>query len=182
MGQVAKISIAGGLEPDPNAVAKQLDEVMRVLDSQVEFGEPGNPTDPGFTSPALLAGDMTALGMHNGTISNILGSWVEIVLEATGMSKVTCTHNLYLSNPQYTVPEAGTPNCRAIVFGVGHDGTGSNATSGIGVTYSFMGGDTVSGTAIDLRFNVTTVGTAVTIDATHPVRVTLFFTQATRGE
>jgi hypothetical protein len=43
-------------------------------------------------------------------------------------------------------------------------------------------GDTVAKNAIDLRFSVTRAGKAVVIDGTHPVLVSLFFTQATRGE
>jgi hypothetical protein len=164
-----------------DALRQQMNEVLLVLDDFIEFGEPGNPADPGFVSPALLAGDMSAAGMHNGTISNVNGSWVEILLIQVGTSVVTCTHNLFL-DPQYIVPVAGEPNCRWIPFGSIHDGQGGDATSGLSITPGFITGNTVTATAIDLSISVITDGTALTIDQDHPLLVTLFFIKATRGE
>jgi hypothetical protein len=125
--------------------------------------------------------------MHNGLLSNIAGSWVEIALEATGMTEAACAHNLYLTNDQYTVPVTGQPNCRWLVFGVMHDGdvggaAPADAGTRLGVDVSFVGGDTVAANAINLRFNLRVDGLRPTIDGDHPVLVTLFFTKATRGE
>lgn len=181
MGQVPRVATSGGLEPDTLAISKQLDEVVQVVDSQVEFGEPQDPSDPASTTLAGVGFETPAAGAHNGTISNIHGSWVEVALTSTGITDYPCHHNLYIHNPQYVVPVTGQPNCRWLVFGVMHDGTNLDGTSTLSVDVSFVGG-TVDKNDTMLRFNVTAGGTALTIDGTHPVLVTLFFTQATRGE
>jgi hypothetical protein len=184
MGQVFKISVAGGLEPDSLAVAQQLDEVVRVVDSQVEFGDPQDPSNPASTNRAGDDFETPATGAHNGTVSNIAGSWVEVSLETIGTTIKKCYHNLYLDSadtPQYTVPVSGEPNCRWLPFGVMHDGTDKDDSSRMGVDISFVG-DTVAVDYIELRFNLQLAGTGVTVSEAHPVLVSLFFTQATRGE
>jgi len=181
MAKVSRVSLSGGSQPDLIALSQQVNEILRVLDDRVEFGEPQDPSNPTSTT---LAGDFSAAGGHNGTPSNILGSWVEVTLESTGTSKIACYHNLFLdssTSPQYTVPVSGEPNCRWLFFGCGHDGTGGDATSGLIVCPTFVLGDTVAPDYIELRFSVSTVGTALTVDATHPVLACLFFTQASRG-
>jgi len=185
MGQVARVG--GGIgdpESEMRALRQQINEILLVLDDHVEFGEPGNALDPEYTSPAKLAGDMSVAGAHNGTVSNINGSWVEIALETYGLTEVTCTHNLYLNTPEYVVPVTGQPNCRWLFFGAMHDGTGADpviTTTRIGVDIAFLGG-TVTANSIDLRMNLRIEGSTLTVDETHPVLVTLFFTKATRGE
>ncbi len=179
MGRIQRTSSAGGLEPNLVAVGEQVDAVLRVVDDNIEFGEPQDPNDPTSTT---LAGTMGAAGHHNGTLSNIAGSWVEIALPNTGLSDLTCTHNLYLDTPAYVLPVTGQPNCRWLHFGTQHDGTGSDATTRIGVDVTWMGGDTLSVNAIELRFNLRVEGLRPTIGAGNPVLVTLFFTKATRGE
>jgi hypothetical protein len=179
MGKVAQIHTATGPEPDPLAVSQQLQEVARTLDQEVEFGEPQDPEDP--TSTTLAGG---AVANHNGTIANIAGSWVEVSLTQTGLTSVICYHNLYLNDPEYAVPVSGEPNCRWLVFGVMHDGTGADATTGgsrLGVDVAFVG-DAVNPNNITLRFNVRREGRAITVGDSNPVKVTLFFTRATRGE
>ncbi len=181
MGRVIPIHTAGELNPDSSAVPEQLDELSRVLNEEVEFGDPQNPNDPTSTT---LAGDFSA-GDHNGTLQNIAGSWVEIALEVTGLTIATCTHNLYTRNDQATVPVSGQPNCRWLVFGIMHDGTAADVgivSSRYGVDVAFMGGDTVNVNDIQLRFNLRLSGEAITVGSSNPVRVTLFFTKATRGE
>jgi hypothetical protein len=148
------------------------------VDGDIEFGEPQDPADPASTT---LAGDMGAAGMHNGLLSNIAGSWVEVALENTGLTTVTCTHNLYDEDSPYVVPVAGQPNRRWLVFGIQHDGTASDGGTRIGVDVAFMG-DTVAVHEIDLRFNLRVDGLRPTIQEANPVLVTLFFTKATRGE
>jgi GNAT superfamily N-acetyltransferase len=43
-------------------------------------------------------------------------------------------------------------------------------------------GDAVTVNSIKLRFNLVLGGTSLTVNPTHPIQVTLFFTRATRGE
>jgi hypothetical protein len=162
-----------------DAAAEQLKDIILVIDSKLQFGDPQDPYDP---SSATLAGDTAAAGHHNGTSANIDGSWVEAKAEATGASVVTFTHNLNIDNPQYAVPVTGEPNVRWLVFGWTHDGDGVDGTSGATVNVGFINGDTVVANSIDLRVSVATVGTAITINATHPLILTLFFTRATRGQ
>jgi hypothetical protein len=178
MGQVARVTTGSGtLEDQMNALRQQMNEVLLVVDDHIEFGEPQNPNDPTSTT---LAGATGVDAAHNGTISNVNGSWVEILLTAAGTSVVTCTHNLFL-DPVYTVPVPGEPNCRWLPFGFIHDGTGGDATSGLSITPGFISGNTVTASAIDLSISVITDGTALTIDGNHPLRVTLFFIKGTQG-
>ena len=181
MGRVARVSHAGGLEPDPVAVSEQVDNLLREVDGNMEFGEPSNPNDPTSTTLAGAAGQDAS---HNGTPGTIAGSWVEVELESMGMSKITCTHNLYLDDPSYTVPVSSQPNCRWLVFGVIHPGTLKDTTvpsSRVVVDVCFLG-DTVAANSIQLRFNVTMMGDDITIaPGANAVLVTLFFTKATRG-
>jgi hypothetical protein len=101
---------------------------------------------------------------------------------AVGRSTITCTHNLYLAHPQYAVPVSGQPNVRWQVFGWMHDGTGADATTELMLNVWF-GGGTVSANAIALEVSVDVhAAAAPTIDADHPVLISLFFTRATRGE
>jgi len=181
LAKVDRVSTAGGREPDLLALSQQVDAVVRVVDDKIEFGEPQDPSDPTSTTLAGDGFETPTAGHHNGTISNISGSWVEVALEQTGMTTVPCHHNLYRDNPQYAVPVTGQPNCRWLVFGVQHDGTGSDANTRIGVDVSFAG-DNVDANDISLRFNVRVEGQRPTIGESNPVLVTLFFTKATRGE
>jgi hypothetical protein len=177
MGQVARVTTgSGNVESRLDAVRQQMNELLLVVDDFIEFGEPQNPNDPTSTT---LAGATGVDASHNGTISNVNGSWVEVLLTATGIADTTFTHNLFL-DPNYTVPVTGEPNCRWIHFAVMHDGTNKDGTSDITFSLKFMGG-TVTGSSIQLRTNLATVGTAVTIDGNHPVKICLFFTKATRG-
>jgi hypothetical protein len=179
MGQVARVMTgSGSIEDQMNALRQQMNEVLLVVDDHVEFGEPSNPEDP-ENSLGLRAGDMTAAGMHNGTVSNVQGSWVEIELTSAGITDAVCTHNLFM-DPTYTVPVAGEPNCRWIHFALMHDGTAADGTSLFTVDINFIGG-TVDPEAITLRMNLVLAGTNITVDADHPVLVSLFFTKATRG-
>lgn len=193
MGQVPRVSLSGGTEPDLVALSQQVNEILRVIDNRIEFGEPQDPAGPTTLRPdgsaASLAGAGFATptaGAHNGTTSNILGSWVEVVLPAVGTNVVRCYHNLFLDDnvtPQYTVPVSGEPNVRWLLFGCGHsDGDAAgDATSGLLVTPAFILGNAVTAKYIDLSISVATVGTALTISADYPVLACLFFTQASRG-
>ncbi len=181
MGAVRRVLSAGSKEANILAVAEQVDELLRVVDQEIEFGEPQDPKDATDAGGRVLAGTVAVADAHNGTLGNVAGSWVETALTVSGLTTVTCSHNLYLDYPEYTVPISGEPNCRWLVFGVMHDGTGQDATSRIAVDVAFMG-DTVNTDDIQLRFNLQLFGTAITVGSSNPVLVTLFFTRATRGE
>ena len=190
-GHVARLSDIGG-EPNYNTLSsrdeafdprdEQIGEILRVIDDQIEFGEPQNPNDPTNTQ---LAGAATTTSPevtgHNGTRSNILGSWVEIELTSAAITDVICTHNLFLHDPDYVVPVTGEPNCRWLNFGVMHDGTNGDGTSVWELDVFFEGG-AVTANAITLRFRLANVGTTYTIGANNQVLVTLFFIRATRGQ
>ena len=172
-----RVPLQPARKPEDIPSQRQIENIIKILNSEIEFGEPQDPED--LTSTKLAGA--TGTGAHNGTPGNILGSWVEIQLTSTGITETTCNHNLYINEPDYTVPVTGQPNCRWSVWGVQHDGTAADATSFLDVGVSFLSG-TVSANAVDLRFNLTSSGTAATVDADHPVLVTLFFIRATRGE
>lgn len=179
MGQVPRVRGAGSITPNVFAVAEQVDNLVRVVDQEIEFGEPQDPADP---TSVVRAGDFAtpAEGDHNGTTSNIAGSWVELHIEAPGRTTQTCTHNLYLSDPDYTLPVTGEPNCRWMVFGWQHDGTGGSGTTELMLNVWFQSG-TVTVNAVALEVSVDVHASTLTIDGTHPLLLTLFFTRATRG-
>jgi hypothetical protein len=110
-----------------------LNEVIWSLDGKVEFGEPLDPNDP---TSVVLAGGVGATA-HNGIRSNILGSWVELEVEALDTA-IACNHNLYLEQPggYTTEPVAGRPNCRWFVVGWEHDGTKKTLWSVVSVPTS----------------------------------------------
>lgn len=164
-------------EEFPDAAAEQINNIINVVETGIEFGDPQNPFDP---SSASLAG-ATGAGHHNGTTANISGSWVEVEITSAGIADVTFTHNLNIGDAQYTVPVAGEPNVRWLFANWMHDGTNQDGTTDLVGNVTFQGG-TVAVNAIDLRVNTTAVGTALTIDGDHPVRLCLFFTRATRGQ
>lgn len=185
MAKVVPIHTGGSLEPDSLIVSEQLDKATDALDGGIEFGDPQDPNDP---TSAIRAGEgfeTPTAGAHNGLAPNIDGSWVEVALTTTGLTKKKCYHNLYLGNDQATVPVTGEPNCRWLLFGIMHSGQGADAggveSSRYGVDVAFVG-DTVDVNYIELRFDLRLSGGAITVDGTYPVLVTLFFTKATRGE
>lgn len=110
------------VDPDsPNSIAQQQRDVIETIDNRIEFGEPLDPRDP---TSVILAGNMAAGEPHNGTRSNILGSWVELEVSTLDFP-YDCVHNLYQEQPDGypSEPVAGEPNCRWFVVGWQHDGT-----------------------------------------------------------
>jgi hypothetical protein len=147
----------------PESIVKAVTEVTRVVDGEIEFGNPQNPYDDQSTT---LAGAGTPT-THNGSVQNIKGQWVEVEVSAADTA-TTCTHNL-----NQTVAVAGEPNVRWIVFGFEHDGNTADAASTLSA--NFETGDTITADAIELRFYVG--GTRV-VDGDHKLKVTLFFIPA----
>ena len=159
---------------NPESVAVQLDESIRVVNEFIEFGDPQDPADLTSTTRAG-SGSNT----HNGTVANIKGSWVDVALVTAAVVVKTCVHNLYLEeNTTWTIPVSGEPNCMWTVFGWMHDGNGES--SGRPVNNVFFIGGTVALNEIDLRFDTTILGGTLVIDATHFMVCKLFFTRGTR--
>jgi hypothetical protein len=146
-------------------MVKAITELTRVVDRDIEFGNPQNPYDDQSTT---LAGAGTPT-THNGSVQNIRGQWVEVEFSAADTA-VAFTHNL-----NSDVAVAGEPNVRWIVFGLEHDGNTADAASTLSV--SFETGDTITANAIQLRLYVG--GTRV-VDGDHKAKATLFFIPAVR--
>jgi hypothetical protein len=154
---------------NPQSIVQQVEEIHRVLDGLVGFGNPQDPTSlTSTTAPGAAAAN------HPGTMENIIGSWVEVTFTAANTA-VTCHHNLF-PDPGYTLPVTGEPNVRWLLFGLSHDGDSANAASTLSV--SFKEGDTVAVNSLQLRLHV---GGARVVDGDHPVVACLFFTPAVRG-
>ena len=163
-------------EPTMESIQSQIDQLTTVINGKIDFGDPLNPFDPTSTA---LAGTT-----HNGTHGNISGSWVEVVLTGLPNNSKKCTHNLYLNDPDYIQPVAGQPNCRWLVMGVQHDGFGLVGAANANVDVSFVNYTTglANVNDITLNFRVDAVFISLPVSATHPIRVSLFFTKATLGE
>ena len=152
----------------PEEIAEHLLRVHREVDGKIEFGSPQDPTNPTSTTRANGVA-------HNGLLQNIDGAFFEAVLTATGRSAVTAIHNLNVG----TQNPAGTPNVRWLVFGVMHDGTAADATTTYTLNAWYQGG-AITADQLAMAMNLVIGGTAPTINGTHPVVVTLFFTKAVR--
>ena len=153
------------------AVEREFEAVRRVLSGEIEFGHQTNPRDPAETGLASGAAQATSTlaGGHNGTLLNIEGAWVTLDIDTVDAVE-TFTHNL-----DVPVESAGVPNVNWLVFRLEHDGTLAAATSALSISYETP--DTVAVNEIDLRLYSDGVRT---VDGTHPVRATLFFTRAVR--
>jgi len=136
----------------------------------------GHPNDPRDETSAQLAGDLTTPNAHNGVLEDIEGSWVEIELTENDPTDVPCNHNLYLNNPEYTVPVAGSPNVRWSVWGWQHDGNGYVPPVVLSVFFDSSAGGAVAANTILLTFSVS----GLTPHADHPLKVTLFFIKAVK--
>jgi hypothetical protein len=154
----------------PQSIVKAVTEIARVVDGNVEFGNPQNPYDD--QDDTLAGSDVPTT--HNGFLQNIKGSWVEEEIGSKWAlgAAVTCYHNLNVP-----VAVAGLPNVRWLVFGFQHDGNGVAADTTCTVSANFQAGDTVATDSIQLRFYA--AGARV-VDQTHLLKVTLFFTPAVR--
>lgn len=166
-GEVQRIE---GLE----SIVQLIIELQRAVNG-VEFGDPNDPEDPDNTDLAGAAASASDQP-HQGNIQNVQGSWVEVnVTSLTNNAEdITCTHNLYLDEPDYTLA-SGTTNVRWLVFGVEH--TGSGITTPIQVTALWNSSNTITANSIELTFNVS--GT-ITVNSGNPVKITLFFVKASK--
>ena len=158
----------------PLSIVEQLSEIQDVVDRKIEFGHPSHPED----ISSVLAAGVTSTS-HNGYTENIAGSWVELkfgAVDGSGDHIAIAYHNLFQDDPNYTLPVAGVPNVRWLVFGFSHDGNTATAASTLSVV--FQEGDAVTTNSITLQLHV---GATRVVDATHPCTVTLFFIKAARG-
>ena len=164
----------GQLLLDPNSpqfnksVVEAISRILQIIEGNIEFGHPQHPQ---LDASVVQAGAGTPT-THNGTLSNILGSWVEILLDdATNLlnTNVTCTHNLGV-----TVLDAAQPNVRWLAWGWQHSGAGTGAGSTVSTVYT---DGTVTSNAIQLRF----FAAARTVTVANPLKVTLWFIPAVLG-
>ena len=152
----------------PKSIVEQLSRLLRVVDGDLGFGSPQDPTDP--TSTTLANG-----ASHNGTLENVKGSWVEVDVTAAD-TLVNCVHNLGV--PVTVVSATNQPNVRWMVFGFQHSGTGANAASTLSCNYETGDAASITENSFPLRFYV---GGGRTVGADpDDLRVTLFFTPAVR--
>jgi hypothetical protein len=152
---------------DPQAIVEHLYRVQRVVDGRLEFGSPQDPRDPAGT--ALATG--TA---HNGTILNILGSWVELDVTSQD-APVACVHNLDV--PVTSVSGVNQPNVRWLVFGWQHNGAGAAPGSTMSCNYEPTDAASITSNSFPLRFYA--AGRTIGADP-NDLRVTLFFVPAVR--
>lgn len=148
---------------DPQSIVNQVQRLTSTVDGLLGFGSPQDPTDPQST-------DLADGAAHNGSLENMDGSWVEVDVETLDAA-TTCTHNLAAP----AISATASPNVRWLVFGYEHDGTGTTGASDT-VSCNYETGDAITDDAIELRFYAANR----TVDATHPLRVTLFFVRAVR--
>jgi hypothetical protein len=141
--------------------------VQRVVDGEIEFGTPQDPKDP---ASATLANGTT----HNGTLVNLKGSWVSLVVTALD-TLTACPHNLAV--PVTVVGATNQPNVRWLVFGYQHDGNSATAASCVSCNYETGDAASISEDSFPLRF---TSSSGRVVDGDHPLRVDLFFIGAVR--
>lgn len=142
----------------------RLEEVLR---NRVEFGDPQEPDDPASTT---AAGSSTTA--HNGRPDNIFGSWVEVTFDAADAATL-CRHNLDMPIVNAEL------NVRWMVFAFQHSGVGVNAASTLSINYDTRDSAAILADSLNLRLYV---GGGRTIAAgANAVKVSLFFTPATRG-
>ena len=154
----------------PESFVEHLKQLQRVVDGNVEFGSPQDPSDPAST---VLANGTT----HNGTIVNMLGSWVERDVVASELGTlILFRHNL--SIPYITVGGARQPNVRWLLFGFQHSGAGpTGAGSTISCNYDTRDEASIDEDNFPLRF----YAAARTVGADpDDLRVTLFFVPVVR--
>ena len=155
------------LDPkNPMTIVDTLNRVVQVVDQEIEFGDPSDPYD---VTSGTIADGVT----HNGRLSNIRGSWVELEIASSLPARIY-THNLNL--PVHNNGSFDEPNVRWFCTNIRHDGTGFYFNSE-DISFEFVEGRTVTANSIDL---VMRFGFFRTINASHPLKVTMFFVPAVR--
>lgn len=149
---------------DTASIAQALTELQRVVDRLIEFG---NPNDPKGSDTLAGGGSPTT---HNGELMNIRGSWVELRFEALDTA-LTANHNLNI--PVYN----SEVNVRWIVMGKRHDDVGAGGSGRESADVRFIDTDSFDENTIELR---AFAAGGLTVDATNPLRVSLFFIPAVR--
>jgi hypothetical protein len=157
---------------DPNdtkQIAEVVTELQRVVDREIEFGNPADPTDDESSARAGLSA--TA---HPGTLMNIKGAWVEIQLDTSIAldTEIVCHHNLNLIVAD---PSGTEPNVRWIVMGIMQSSGGPGGTDAV-VSVSHEEGDTVDTDSIGLRVHANNR----TVNDANPLKVSLFIIPAVR--
>lgn len=153
---------------DPKSIVEWLSRAQRIVDGGIEFGSPQDPKDPASTT---LANGTS----HNGTLVNVLGSWVEIDVDTLDAPQ-NCAHNLDV--PVTVVGGVNQPNVRWLVFGYQHSGTLAIAGSTISCNYELTDAASITKDSFPLRFYA--AGTRTIGADPDDLRVTLLFTPAIR--
>ncbi len=166
-------------KPTTESIQAQITRLTTVMNGQLEYGTTTAEQKPLIRFAGQPGGGTT---FHNGTMINVQGSWVEaLVTGISSVEQVTCVHNLYLDDPNYTLPVSERPNCRWQHWGSRHDGTAADVTTVFGthIMYHEYTTGLVLANEITLQFFIDPLaGTAPTVDVLHPVIVSLFFTKA----
>jgi hypothetical protein len=165
------------LDPkNPESMAKAIKDLATAVDGGIEFGDHNRPLDPTSTD---RAGDSSVSEQHNGSLINIQGSYVTVQVDTltNGAQDITCNHNLYLDNPEYTLI-SGTVNVNWQVHRFTHNGTGLIPPIGLSVMYNET--KTIAVNSIELTFGVLFGAGSIDDILTNPLSVTLFFTKAVR--
>ena len=147
-GLTARGASSGHIIEDLHKRVNLLEDLFR---AGISFGVPLSITETG-----------TASGMRLG---HMRGAWIQQDVTALN-TNVTFSHNLELQAP------TGVVNVRWLPFGFRHDNTAAGAGDTVSVIYV---DGTITADAIGLR--VFASG-ARTVDADHPLKVTLFFVPA----
>lgn len=160
------------MRPHSKEPAKTMDgiwaaynQLRKIFERNVSFGHPNHPEDAADTT---LAG--TAAVNHNGLLDNINGSWVEVEF-TTSILGANCYHNL-------NQPLLVGPNVRWFVCKIEHDNAGTNPRAAPMCVY-YLSGSVITENSIVLSISYTAAWR--TVNADHPIKVTLFFIPAVRG-
>jgi len=149
---------------DPHSLSDALNRIIQVLDSQIEFGDPIDPDNPAATSPPRAGSSG-----RNGTLQNIVGSWVEVAFTSASSSQAF-THNLDIP-----VAVAGEPNVRWLFTNFRHSGVGASPGT---LSLEFVNGSTLTNNAITLTLRAD--GTRTINGAGDEVLVSVFLVPAVR--
>lgn len=155
---------------DTVAIVDTLNRVIQVVDQEIEVGDPNDPQneDSGVKPTGLAA-------THNGRLSNVRGSWVEMEFTARN-SAVNFVHNLNI--PVHNNGAVNEPNVRWLGTNLRHSGLGAGPGSIMTVMYTDLDAASITANSLPLRLYASAARTIDGVD--NPVRVSIFFIPAVR--
>ena len=153
---------------DPDSIEQRLKE-HEVAINRVEFG---NPADPDLSSTLQAGLATSSVPGHPGSLENLHGAWCEQTVGSSDLNTArTFTHNLGLG-----AAINSEPNCRWILMGFSHTGTGAGVTSTVSVGYDANDSAGIGTDSIQLRV----YADDRTVDDTDKLTVSLFIIPAIR--